>query len=246
MRVACFLAIVFLFGSCAPSPVLYTDAVFREAAPEVLRAWPIHSPLPPGSNLRGLQWELSKENPPSALIGAVLSAAERIELATAYPEIHLVFFVPAVQAGQLPAISVDRAELWAVVGQAAAKGNPGVTAAVLFPADATTDETRRFSEAWMAAGGGVVTSQIWPQITLPIPESGAVFQWVGSEADSLVGGLNPSAGLHGNPGLPRMAGVSGLTWKIRESGLLAFLQDAVSNKKKNIHFLPLETVSIGR
>lgn len=249
MRRACFLPILlfpFFLASCGPAAVLCTDGVFRAAAPEVVGAWKALWPwrgagtvdLPLGAGLGGVKAALD-ELPPGVpvLVGVALSAPERRELSAASRH-RLVYFVPDAQAA---AVTVERAAAWEAVAKAAASSQ---AAAVLFPSDSLPGERDRFEQAWRNAGGGPLTSWVWPRVgELWQP---VVFQWAGPDADSRVLALSAKTEVHGDPGTVRPPGSKGLTWGLREAGLGEFLWSWAFATDKDLHFLPLETVPANR
>ena len=176
------------------------------------------------------------------LVGVSLSVADQRELPADFPKIHFIFFVPD-PAGEAN-IVVDPVEAWTAVARAA--GSNRTTASVLFPPDSPLADRNRFAEVWHKAGGGALTSWVWPDAGNLTTETGAVFQWVGPDADARIVLLSPKIPIHGHPGTVRAPGAGGLTWKIREQGLGEFLWTSAWNPEKKSHFLPLETVPANR
>jgi hypothetical protein len=238
--------------SCGPTATLFTDEVFRTAAPEVVRAWaglvPLHDARirerPPGAGPAWWNAELKSAQGLTALVGAILTPAERESLVSSHAEVHFVFFLPPSDALGQTTITVDRAGAWSEVTRKAAEKNQE-PAAALFPADATEEEMQRVVEAWEQSGGRTLSTAIWPGAT-PSLGKGTVFQWAGAEADPLILALPPNRAVHGNPGTARSPGAGGLTWELREQGLGEFLWSAGQNREKPVSFLPLETVSANR
>jgi hypothetical protein len=250
MRPIVCIPLLLILSSCG-SATLYTDDLFRSAAPEIVQAWQGLNPgrdakvraLPPGSGLSVVKAALKQDRTTSTvLMGVTLSEADRRDLAASFPGLRLVFFVPGAE--NEATITVDRAAAWAVVARAA--GVSGGQATVLFPSDATQTDRNRFVQAWKTAGGGTLTAWIWPEVGALPGESRAVFQWVGTDADSRILALRPGVAVHGHPGTVRAQGAGGLTWKIRETGLGDFLWASAQDSRKLRHFLPLETVPANR
>ncbi len=232
-----------LLASCGPSATLYVDSVFEAAAPEIVSAWrglaPLHSadvqelPRDAAAELHKL---LSAGG--TALIGASLTTSERASLTQDFPRMRLVFFVPASEAAGQADIAVDRDEAWTVVGRKAAADHGGATA--VFPADVGSDELDRFARAWTQAGGGTLTSLVWP--VTDIPGTDQVFQWAGTAGQTLVKSFSQARTVHTDPGMDVPSSSRGLTWKIRSGGLGDFLWKASQDIKKTVYFLPLEAV----
>lgn len=242
------LGLSMVLSSCSGLAVLYTDEVFRASSPEVVKAWesltPFHNArvevLPPGTGLKHLEALIDKTpGLGAALVGVSLTPAERRALEADWPRIRFVFVVPGKGDPQEALITVRRSDAWATVARAAATPSPAVA---LFPSDATSTEIDEFRQARTQAQGGALTTETGG--TAPLDEGvlGQVFQWSTSDSDGRILGLPPSVPVHGNPGLVRSPGASGLTWKIRESTLGPFLWQAVWSEEKKSHFLPLETV----
>lgn len=251
MRFLGWFLILFSLCSCGPAVVLYTDDLFRASAPEIVRAWESLPPwknariqnLPAGSGLSQLKSAL-KTTPPKApvLVGVWISPTDRHELVAAFPKASFVYFAPDA-AGEASFV-VDPLEAWSVVARTVgSQGKPGT---VLFPQNSTRDERSHFAEVWSKAGGGILTTWVWPEVGNLATETGSIFQWVGPEADSRIVSLKPSVPIHGHPGTTRPQGAGGLTWKIQEQGLGDFLWNAAWSPEKRIHFLPLETVPANR
>jgi len=246
MRFAGWIPLLLCFLSCGPSAVLYTDEVFRTAAPEIVKAWEGLGPfkdtrvtnLPTGAALSEIQAAQKAQPRPIALVGATLTATDRRELVLEFPRTRFLFL--GANIGE-ESIGVGRLQAWEAVAQAVP---PGATATVLFPSDASISDRIEFAAFWKHAGGGELTSWVWPEVG-DLTQSKTVFQWVGPEADSRILALGPGTAVHGLPGTIRPPGVRGLTWKIREQGLADFLWGAVMTPK-GVHFLPLETVPADR
>lgn len=237
------LALTLMLASCGPSTTLYVDGVFRLAAPEIVDAW---SSLAPGrpATVRDLPREAAAElrkvlpSGGTALVGAALTPVERTSLTKEFPRVRLVFFVPASEAGGQADIAVSRDEAWAAVARAAAVRG---TATALFPADVSSDELDGFARAWNQAGGGPLTSLVWP--VNAIPGSDPLFQWAGTSAQAVVKSLPAGRLVHTDPGLERPPASRGMTWRIRRQGLGDFLWNAASDNKRTVYFLPLEAAS---
>lgn len=232
-----------LLASCGPSATLYVDNVFEAAAPEVVSAWkglaPLHS-ADVQELSRNAAAELRKRLSVggTALVGASLTTTERTSLTGEFPRTRLVFFVPSSEAAGQADIAVDRDQAWAVVAQKAAAGHGGATA--VFPADVGSDELDRFARTWTQAGGGPLTSLVWP--VNDIPGTDPVFQWAGITGQTLVKSFSPTRTVHTDPGMDRPSSGGGLTWRIGRKDLGDFLWKVSQDTKKTVYFLPLEAV----
>lgn len=243
MKLSAVLGLLVLV-SCGPSVTLYTDAVFRGAAPEVVGAWsslapahPVRTAELPRDAAKALRERLEKDG--TSLIGAVLGPGERAALAAEFPRARLVFFVPSEDAGGQADIAVDREQAWAVVAEAAAQTHTAATA--LFPSNATAEELERFTQVWRKAGGGTLTAVVWP--VTQISGSDPLFQWAGTAAEPFVRALPSGRVVHTDPGLDKAPGGTGLTWRIRREGLAELLWKAASETAKTTYFLPVEAVN---
>jgi hypothetical protein len=254
MRIPLLPVAFLLLTACGTPATLVTDDLFRTAAPEVVRAWNSLSPLkaartetlPAGAGLPVLKTRIAAlPLPRKIMVGAALTADERAALVQAFPTDRFVFFVPGASASGQPTLTVNRADAWALVAGQAARAQPG-GAAVLFPEDASPEETQRFASAWTKAGGGTlqVRPANDPSPWNPMPSQ--VFQWAGPVADPVILALPASVPVHGNPGTVRTAGARGLTWKIRETDLANLLWNTVQDSTKKTIFLPLETKWVSR
>lgn len=242
------LALSLSVFSCSGVAVLYTDEVFRYSSPEIVEAWASLSPLqnarteflPPGVGFKHLQALLEKTpGLGAALIGVALTPAERRGLETMWPKVRFLFVVPGGGTEGEASLSIRRAEAWTTVARAAAKPGP---ATALFPADATSSEIEEFRKAWIEAQGGPLTTDTGGGIELEAEGLEQVFLWTANDAEARILQLPASIPIHGNPGILRSPGASGLTWRIREASLPAFLWKAVWESEKKSHFLALETV----
>lgn len=249
MRMTSALVLLVLV-SCGPAAHLVTDATFAAVAPEVTRAW---AALPPLRNAQtdalepgeaaGLDKVLSALAPGTpVLVAVLLSSEEKASVARTYPGLRLRFVGPPDQ--EVPTLSINREEAWAAVarGAAASRG----TAWALMPEGTPSAQAERFARAWSEAGGGPLVIRVWPDTGPGPAAAGAVFNWVGPEADSWTAGLAPDRPVHGDPGIKRPPGGAGLSWRIQEQGLGDFLWRIAQTSKKNVEFLPLETVSARR
>jgi len=237
----CALLLVLLLASCGRAVTLYTDSVFRAAAPEVVSAWAALAPAHPARVVdlprdaaKALRQNLGKDG--TALIGALLTGGERSSLIAEFPGARLVFFGTA--GTNHAGIAVDRGQAWAVVAQKAAQARSAATA--LFPPDVTPDELESFTQTWRTAGGGTLTAVVWPVSELPGTD--ALFQWAGTAAEGLVRSLRPGRVVHTDPGMDRPPESTGLTWRIRREGLGEILWNTVLNSAQTTVFLPVEAV----
>lgn len=242
------LALSLSLFSCSGVAVLYTDEVFRYSSPEIIEAWASLGPLqnaktellPPGTGFKHLQALIDKTpGLGAALIGVSLTPVERRSLEATRPQVRFLFVVPGGGTPEEASLSVHRSDAWSTVARGAAKPGP---ATALFPPDATATEIEEFRQAWTEASGGPLTINTGGGIDLNSGSPEQVFQWANNENDSRVQELSVSIPVHGNPGLLRSPGSSGLTWKIRQASLGSFLWRAVWDSEKKSHFLPLETV----
>jgi hypothetical protein len=237
------LPFLLVFTSCTPTATLFTDTVFRAAAPEVVKAWeglrPLHdarSAELPQDAAKALREALPHVK--TALIGAALTSDERTALTADFPQVRLVFFVPASEAEGQAVVTVDRDLAWAVVARRAAeKLSPAIA---IFPTDVTPDELDQFSRVWTNSGGGTLTEMVWP--VTAVPGSDPLFQWAGRPAEGLVKTLSPGRVVHTDPGIDRPPHSTGLTWKIRIEGLGDKLWQAATDSAKIPYQLPLEAV----
>jgi hypothetical protein len=237
------LPLLLVFASCGPSATLYVDAVFQAAAPEVVEAWsglaPVHA-----ADVRQLPRDAAAElrqrlgSGGTALIGAALTPTERSSLTQEFPRVRLVFFVPPTEANGQADIGIDRGQTWAAVARKAAADHSGATA--LFPPDVSPEELDAFARTWNQAGGGPLTSLVWP--VTDVPGGDPVFQWAGTAAQTLVKSFAAGRTVHTDPGMDRPASSGGLTWRIRREGLGDFLWNAAQDTKKAVYFLPVEAV----
>lgn len=231
--------------------VLYTDGMFREAAPEVVSAWRGLGPWKdaevrdlPNSDEETLAQSLRQDTgaqPQAVLVGMALSAGDRHRLGQSFPHQRFIFLGPA--PGD-ESITINPVERWDVVARAAAtRGGP---ATVLFPPGTPPADQEHFAQTWSRAGGGPLTAGVWPDVVTLKIASGTVFQWVGVAADSRVAALNPRVVIAGDPGVSTTPGAGGVTWRIRSQGLGDFLWAAAQSSGKNSHFLPMETLPFSR
>jgi hypothetical protein len=250
MRWTTLIVVCAALMSCGPSAVLYTDDLFRAAAPEVVDAWSHLSPwhnaqrraLAPGSGWTAIRADLTHADPGTAvLVGVALPAEDRRALAAALPGRRLVFFVPDAEGA--PTVTVDRGAAWEALARSVAGSHR--PAFVLFPSDGG-DDRAKFTQAWNAAGGGPLMAWVWPQAGAIPPGAADVFQLAGPEAASKAAALSPGSALHGPPEMTRPPGVPGRTWRIRREGLGEFLWTTALGNTGGRHFLPLETVPSGR
>lgn len=238
---------VLILTSCGPAATLYTDPIFRQAAPEISQAWRSLSPwknvriedLPAGAGLPALQADLTANPAGAVLVGVILSDSDRSALEAAFPQTRFLFFPPVRPSPGTAVFAVRRVDAWLTVARQAV--SPG-TAAVVFPSDASPEEIREFEQGWKQQGGGTLVTAAGFRTGLFDPQPSAVFHWGGAEADAPVQALPASVPVHGNPGTARTAGASGLTWTVKRTGLGDFLQSAALEPEKKTHFLPLETV----
>lgn len=249
MRLVFFPALCLLAASCTPSVTLYTDEIFRAAAPEIMAAWKgsvpwksaITKEVAPGAGRAVLEADLALPAPPSiVLVGMALSGAERIALQNAHPATRMLFFTAPGGPPGMAELVIGRQEAWTTVAVAAAKNAPK-GAVVFYPTDVTAQEMHSFDLAWTEAGGGTLVTAVGYKADL-LQGTLPVFDWAGPELDGPILALKPTVPVHGNPGLVRAQGAGGLTWTVKESGLGDFLWNAALDPEKKVHFLPLETV----
>lgn len=237
-----WLAVVLaLMISCDRGAVLYTDATFRAAAPEIIAAWQDSfwdaretTNLPEGATMEALLNALQTAPPPVALVGFTTTFAERAEIRTRLAPTTFWFFTSKLQTDEPGTISIRRSEAWATLAQQG--GNRG---AVVFPPDASEEEKNHFRTAWTQAQGGSLVE---------FAPDGARFEaidelfWLLEDPQRWPPNLPPSVKVFRNPQIPAPTPVLTVTWRIRTSGLGAMLRQWSKEQPNIAHFLPLETV----
>lgn len=240
-----FLASLVLI-SCGPTVGLYTDDLFRAAAPEIVEAWKSMPwgksartiELPPGSGLTTLEASLASDLPDVLLIGMGLSAAEIQELKKNHPTTKLVLLQTKAPPG-FSSVGILRADAWSTLALAAVSPQ-GAT--FLFPSDVTPQEVSQVELAWTTAGGGPLKTASGYRAGILDGRPEVVFHWAGLEMDAQIRALPSTVTVHGNPGMAATPGSSGLTWAIKKRGLADFLWQLAVDPEEKAHFLPLETV----
>jgi len=238
-------------GSCAPPAVLYTDDLFPQAAPEVVAAWT------DGAWARNRSWKTLAAEPnlaelrkdlaalaPGTLVLFALSRPIDPEVLRSVPGLRTLTFGPGRPGPG--GVGVDLAGARSEVARRAAQLYPGWRARALFPATTAPADLEAFRAVWTDAGGGPLQINLWPEVGAPAPGPEILFQWVGTEADSLVLALPPSEPVAGDPGTARAPGAPGLTWALNRAALGTFLEEMTAHPEKSPYFLPMETVPTSR